>query len=187
MPTPPPLGPLIRLRALSPSDVPAHPDLASIQTASSSPPLHTFIASALTEAETFMTTYLPREFKSKGTKSSAPSAAGVELLARDIAASELLTEVRAGGGSDEAWFARTSVHENAEREGTASWGEFGDGLCRQHSRHEMEYTPDVFDAHQVLSWDRWLVEEGGLLEGWTDVGMSGEFAHACLLFLITEL
>ena len=45
------------------------------------------------------------------------------------------------------------MHVNKREAGTADFAEFDTGLRQEHSVHEMDYTPDVFDAHEVLSWD----------------------------------
>lgn len=160
------------MRALKPSDLPSHPDLAPQQTSGSPPELQSFVTEALLESEGFMTTYLPRQFKVKSSsKQSPPATAPVELLTREISATDLPREVRNLGASSETWFARTSVHENAAKSGTATWQEFDQGLRANHSQHEMEYTPDVHDAHQVLSWDSELEGMGRQAAGWEDVSM----------------
>ncbi|TKA61044.1 hypothetical protein B0A55_10826 [Friedmanniomyces simplex] len=172
------LGKYVRMRHLPASELPAHPDLARLQSSGTSPPpdLQQFISAVHDEAEAFMTGYLPRAFKVKSSsKSSPPATAPVELLTHEISASDLPKESRAAGGGSgtaETWFARTSVHENAAKEGTASWEEFDMGLRAEHSRHEMEYTPDVQDAHLVLGWDEGLEGLGRRVGGWGEVGMS---------------
>ncbi|KAK3062346.1 hypothetical protein LTR53_019414, partial [Teratosphaeriaceae sp. CCFEE 6253] len=122
-----------------------------------------------------MTGYLPQTFRVKGSnKTSPPAAAPVELLSHDITALEITRDVRTPGvdGRAETWFARTSVHENAAKEGTASWEEFDRGLRADHSQHEMEYTPDVKDAHTVLRWDEDLEAVERKIGAWEDVDMS---------------
>ena len=59
--------------------------------------------------------------------------------------------------------------------GTACWEEFVDGLMREHSVHEMEYTPDVYDAHRVLDWreEVAVLEREGWEMGWREVAMEG--------------
>jgi len=128
----------------------------------------------LEEAESFMTSYLPRTFKVKSAnKQSSPSSASVELLSCDINV-DLPKEVRPAGsvGNTEAWFARTSIHENAPKDGTASWEEFDGGLRASHSQHEMDYTPDVYDAHEVLDWNSELDSIKRTVGGWQDVQLS---------------
>ncbi|GAB7357980.1 hypothetical protein MBLNU230_g0147t1 [Neophaeotheca triangularis] len=161
-------GRLLRLRPLNPESLPSHPSLAHLQTAAEPPKLQAFIAEALNEASSFTTSYLSSSFKTKASdKQSPPSAAPVELLTHDIPGSELPS------GSPEAWFARSSTHENAAKEGTASWEEFDKGTRRDHCLRENDYTPDVFDSRQVLSWDEMLESAGeGSVEGWKDVQMS---------------
>ncbi|KAH9819361.1 Protein of unknown function (DUF3074) [Teratosphaeria destructans] len=156
-------NPLISMRALPPHHLPSHPSLRTHQpsTTTPSPTLLTFLTSVLTEAESFLTTYLPTHFHPKGTKTSPPAHAPVHVLAHD----------RPGSSSSaaEAWFARTSVHENAAEEGTASWEEFDGALRVDHSQHEKDYTPDVQDAHQVLAWD--ISDDTTIADTWRDVTM----------------
>jgi hypothetical protein len=52
----------------------------------------------------------------------------------------------------ETWFARRSTHLNDAVAGTATFNEMKEGLMAFHSEHEMEYTPNVMDAHRVLNW-----------------------------------
>ncbi|KAK1068005.1 hypothetical protein LTR74_005905 [Friedmanniomyces endolithicus] len=169
------LGKYVRMRHLPASELPAHPDIAPLQGSSTPPDLQRFLADVLEEAEAFMIRYLPRKFKVKSSsKSSPPATAPVELLAHEINAVDIPKEARtAGAGSTvETWFARTSVHENAAKEGTASREEFDRGLRADHSQHEMEYTPDVQDAHLVLSWHEAMDSFGQRVGTWEDVGMS---------------
>ncbi|KAI4733291.1 hypothetical protein E4T50_16150 [Aureobasidium sp. EXF-12298] len=164
-----PYGQLVRLRALSPAQLPAHPDLAALQAgAPALPDLETFITNVLTEASTFMTDYLPQNFAIKDrSKKSPPAKATIQLLAHEISASKL-----GPSAHDEAWFARTSLHENKKEPGTANWDEFEAGLLDDHSLHESQYTPDVFDAHKVLSWDSKLAEKQAKVGNWEKVGLS---------------
>lgn len=79
---------------------------------------------------------------------------------------------------DEHWFTRRSIHNAISHKlqpGTASWEQFIFGLLHEHSKHEQDFTPNLFDAHPVVNWDgqvRKLAEEGGLRrEGWFDVNI----------------
>jgi len=169
------LGKLVRLRHLKASELPAHPDISPLQSTSTPPELKQFVADVLEEADGFMTGYLPDTFKVKSSsKSSPPATAPVELLSHDISALDI-TKSSTTPGEDaraETWFARTSIHDNAAKEGTASWQEFDSGLRADHSQHEMEYTPDVRDAHTVLTWDDGLENFGRKVGAWEDVEMS---------------
>ncbi|TKA78947.1 hypothetical protein B0A49_02088 [Cryomyces minteri] len=155
---------LLHLRALRPHDLPAHPLLSPYQTATS-PDLSTFMTSILSDATTFMDTTLPSTFRPGAVKSSLPSAARVQLLSREISAGE---------GKAEAWFARRSTHTPQPSSGNASFAEFEAGLLDEHSLHESEYTPGVFDAWKVLDWGAEIAalsRAGG--EG--EVGRVGEY------------
>ncbi|EME48638.1 hypothetical protein DOTSEDRAFT_67621 [Dothistroma septosporum NZE10] len=168
----PALGSHIRMKALKPSELPPHPSLASLQTAVPPPPLTDFVATVLEEAEGFMTEYLPATFRVKAqSKPAPPSTATVELLAHEISAHDLPEEGRTMGQS-ETWFARTSVHENAAKAGTASWEEFDGTLRENHSQHEKDYTPDVIDAHEVLNWQTDVEDLQRTVAGWNEVNVT---------------
>ncbi|KAK5165931.1 uncharacterized protein LTR77_008855 [Saxophila tyrrhenica] len=161
------LGPLIRLRNLSPSSLPSHPSLKDANDTS----IISFAASALAEANIFMTGYAPANFDVKSIeKHSAPATAAVELSAKDIPASALPKDSGVPSEVTENWFARKSTHDNKAEKGTGTWEEFDFALRVDHSQHEKDYTPDVLDAHEVLNWDEQLESSGRRVEGgWEDV------------------
>jgi hypothetical protein len=148
------LGPLVRMRILKPANLPDHPDLAAYQTAGEQPQLSAFLYNVLSEGYAFTTQYWPKHFTVKARdKPSPPSTARVEVVTHEIQSSELPVHARAEDGrTTENWCGRTSIHENAAKAGTASWEEFDGGLRQDHSQHEKDYTPLLFDAHEVLSW-----------------------------------
>ncbi|KAI4183506.1 MAG: hypothetical protein L6R41_005360 [Letrouitia leprolyta] len=122
-----------------------------------------FVKAVLDEAITFIDSTLPATFKSTSERSSAPAAAKVQILKREIAGSELAdvawlnSKIPRGipdqtDRTEEAWFARRSRHENRQDKGTAKFSEFDYSLRVSHSEHEGEYTPDVFDTYKVLEW-----------------------------------
>ena len=172
------LGRLVRLRSLKPSELPAHPDLGPQQSTTKCPDLINFLAEALNESENFMAGYLPANFKSRSKdKISPPAAAKIELLEREVNGGETnsVHPTIPASRTSETWFARRSVHENVAKDGTADWAEFDDGLRKDHSQHEMEYTPDVKDAHLVLNWDDMIIEKAGpemQVSEWQEVQMS---------------
>lgn len=180
--TRPELGPLVRLHPIAASKLPAHPDLTPYQTSTDQlPDLSSFVSSVLAEAATFVTGYVPTAFEIKSaSKKSPPSHATIQLLEHHLPASALPVEVRPQGGPviAENWFARSSLHEDRQEAGTGTWEEFEGALLDNHSQHEMDYTPDVFDAHRVLTWDDELSKLEGKVESWEKVGMSiYEMAH----------
>lgn len=149
------------------------------------PLLAPFLQALLTEATTFVDSTLPTTFRTKSTKSNPPAKASIEVLQRMIPPEEIskipFTETniprrssRARQTYGEAWFARKSTHENKREHGTADWAEFDQGLRKEHSLHEMEYTPDVFDAYKVLDWDGAVQDLGGQVQGFEDVSMSSK-------------
>ena len=148
------------------------------------PLLVPFLTALLTEATNFIDSTLPKSFHPKSKKNNPPATASIEVLQRMISAEEISkipwTESniprkssRARHGYGEAWFARRSIHQNKRAVGTADWREFDEGLRKQHSEHEREYTPDVFDSYRVLDWDGAIAGMEGGPEGFEDVSMSG--------------
>ena len=128
------------------------------------PNLIPFIKAILDEATNFVDITMPRTFFEGGLKSSSPSTAKVRLSRRTFTGTELsqvpweksTVPRKAPPGimkSSEAWFARNSTHANRDLKGTASYSEFDFALRVDHSQHEREYTPDVFDDFKVLEWD----------------------------------
>jgi Protein of unknown function (DUF3074) len=202
-----PLGNLVRIAPLDLSELPPHPDIP--KPAGSPPPttddsrLLTFILTILEEASTFLS---PSNFTSTftrlSTKSSPPSISSVDVFKREIPASEISTipwsetqpvpRKAPSKIENENWFARKSLHYNKssqEEEGSASWPEFVFGLKQQHSKHEQDFTPTLYDARYILDWNeetKRLKKFGDVGEGWiegkggvkyADVTMESEFHH----------
>lgn len=173
--TSPKLGTLLRLRPLSIDNLPSHPSLAPPAGPSQQNAIvkvGPFIKSALDEATAFIDHTVPSTFHQGNAKASLPSSAKVTLLSRNIKASELPEPLNLGGRG-EAWFSRRSKHANIQGHGTANVTEFDVGLRQEHSKHEAEYTPDVFHAHKVIDWGGEITSEGEIVQGgYRDVSMS---------------
>ncbi|SLM33442.1 hypothetical protein LPUS_01932 [Lasallia pustulata] len=149
------------------------------------PALLVFIKAVLDEAAIFVDDIMPNTFKESGEKASIPAAAKVKLLKRDIGGPELSrvpwatstisrNPPKAVGKSREAWFARRSRHANRSDQGTADFPEFDDGLRVNHSEHERDYTPDVYDAYRVLDWDSETVKHDFAISSYSEIHMSSE-------------
>ncbi|ERF77116.1 hypothetical protein EPUS_07657 [Endocarpon pusillum Z07020] len=184
------LGNLVRIVPLELSDLPPHPSIPQqSQAASTTTPsdsrLITFLLAILDEASTFISpSTFSTTFTSLSTKSSPPSASPVEVYKREISASDVSSIQWSANQrvpreppakvEDENWFARRSVHKNEPSktsEGSASWSEFVFGLKEQHSKHEQDFTPTLYDAHYVLDWNeeiRNLPKQGGTNEDWIE-------------------
>ena len=184
------LGNLIRLVPLQVSELPHHPSFGSQALQSNSvgtrPKLETFIKAVLDEALLFVRQVKPGPFHRSGKKSSPPAETKVELLKHEIPGPELdrLPSFSSKTGPvfrklpprspSEAWFARRSLHANVSKKGTARFQTFDYGLRVDHSEHEREYTPDVFDSYKVLDWE--YTDANGLLAGasYSEVNMSSK-------------
>ncbi|KAF4310319.1 hypothetical protein GTA08_BOTSDO03026 [Botryosphaeria dothidea] len=161
-------GRLVRLRVLTTSDLPPHPSIKP--SSADRVELFDFLKTALDEGVSFADEHVPQTFKKGAVKDSPPAAAKVQMLSRDVKPSE---QPFMDSNTTENWFARESVHQNASEQGTASWEEFDNGLRIDHSKHEMDYTPAVFDAHKVADWDELIAVKGGKVPGgYEEVSMS---------------
>lgn len=150
------------------------------------PNLFHFIKAILDEATTFIDIDMPRTFFEGGLKSSFPSTAKVRLLKRTISGTELSQipweksavprEMPRGiQKSSEAWFARSSTHANQSLVGTANCFEFDTALRIDHSQHEREYTPDVFDDFKVLEWDLGSSPDELVVDNYRHVTMGSKY------------
>jgi hypothetical protein len=170
------LGPIIRMRELTAVQLPEHDALQKYQH-SAPVEITRFVSDALTEGRNFMKDYLPTASKVVDpTKASPPATATVEVrhhkVHKDLPEAKPVYGATSGKESHSAenWFGRTSIHENASKEGTASWQECYDGLKSNHSLHEVDYTPDCINAHKVLDWKSQLAAHEKIGE-WEDVTM----------------
>ncbi|KAI5861849.1 hypothetical protein GGS23DRAFT_598243 [Durotheca rogersii] len=164
---PSPPTPLLRLRGLRTAQLPA----AGTQGAELAP----LLAAAVREAAPFIDSAAPKR-GARGPETRAlwrkkpgaggargaehrflrfhpDSAAGVEVSVRAVGAAELGGGGGGEGGAHETWVCRRSVHEDAARPGTASWGEFARGLRDEHAASERAFTPACVGARRALAWD----------------------------------
>jgi hypothetical protein len=164
-----PLSNLVRLAPLRLEDLPAHPDLLdTADTRTNRPDLATFVARVLDDGAAFLEPKeFGRTFKHQSTKSAPPAAAKVEVLTRNIEARDIekVEWTNAGVGrrsqpetTGEYWVARKSIHRDVSSKspaepGSASWDEFVFGLRDDHSQHECDFTPTLYDARRVLEWE----------------------------------
>ena len=171
----------------------------------SQPDLLPFLTTFLRDGLSFLSSSsLSSNFKHHSVKQAPPSTNNVEVLTYSIPASTLesapwsssthnnsdangshssqvVTRAQPKPVPTEHWFARRSVHsnissKNISKPGHASWEEFIYGLRDNHSKHEEDFTPTVYDARHVVDWAgqvRKLDEEGSLQrEGFRNVTMS---------------
>ena len=187
------LGSLVRLTPFQLAELPAHPSLPHSPTPHR-PQLALFLRAILDEGVSFLSpTSFHSTFAHSTTKSSQPSAADVEVWKRDISASDIgdlpwsdspVSRKRPDNIATEYWFVRRSKHENIsskQKAGTARWDEFVFGLRDEHSKHEADFTPTLYDARHVLDWNEEInkLETEGLLGNYTSISMSiFEMCHA---------
>ena len=189
-----PLGNLVRLLPLHVNELPAHAAFESLlephkpgaTETNKRPNLISFVLEVLEQATVFVEDTLPNTFKEGSTKTSSPSKAQVKLLSREVDVVEIQSIPwmdsniprnwsASGKKPPEAWFARRSRHANHCEEGTAQFDEFDYGLRHDHSKHEQDYTPDVFDSYKVLDWDDQIqqaVASGSSVDKYGDISMS---------------
>lgn len=199
------LGNLVRLVPLKLDELPSHPALvfeASTTDANGRPNLRPFIKATLEQAVTFVDNILPATFKPGSEKPSLPAVAKVQLLRRDIPGpvlaqipwldSKVPRDIPEGISEiGETWFGRKSRHANRQEKGTARFSEFDYGLRTDHSEHEGEYTPDVFDTYKVLDWTVYndSDEEDPTFGDYKNVTMSGRYCKTspCRLGLMPQI
>ena len=198
------LGNLVRLLPLHLNELPAHqafespandPALNRNNSPVERPNLISFIEEVLDQATMFVDDTLSATFKDGGLKSSPPSIAKVKLLSRSIESTNFQSVPwinssiprnwsTNGTKPAEHWFARRSLHASQSGDGTADLTEFDWGLRHDHSVHEQEYTPDVFDSYKVLDWDDQIknaVAHGASIDNYKDLSMSSkcyQFIHS---------
>ena len=192
-----PLGNLVRLTPLTLNELPAHSSIPNPPTKNGAtadaerprPDLLTYLRAILDEGGAFLSKQnFQSTFSKHSTKSQADAKADVDVLKRDISASEI-EKVNWGSGpiprrkptaiDAEHWFARRSRHVNKsskEERGSASWDEFVFGLRDQHSKHEFDFTPTLYDAHHILDWNEQVqaLASDGRLGTYSHVTMSSE-------------
>lgn len=191
------LGNLVRLIPLSLNELPAHSSIPKApikdgignETGRPRPDLLTFLHAILDEGGAFLDkSTFPSTFTPQGSKSSPPSTSPVQVLKRDIPLAEIeriswdsspipRRKPRALGA--EHWFARRSRHPNVsskEKKGSASWDEFVFGLRDEHSKHECDFTPTLYDAHHILDWNEevLVLKKEGKLRPYSHATMSSE-------------
>lgn len=161
-------SPAIRLAPIRFVELPSHP---SFDNANSRPELLPFALTLLDQGHALVQ---PKEFNLRfshhSEKSSPPSNNEVEILSTSVPGSDLqqlpwdspsLPRSKPSQLSDEHWYARRSYHHNLSvkhNPGTASWQEFIYGLRDQHSKHEFDFTPTIFDARLICEWNDTLNE-----------------------------
>ncbi len=157
------------------------------------PQLIPFIKDVLDQGVSFVDEIVPRIFKPGKSKKSSPAKADVQLLKRDISGSELrqvqwsesLVSRTAPSNTSEAWLARKSQHSNQKGDGTANFAEFAIGLRDDHSEHEREYTPDVYDSYKVLDWDDETAKDDLKIDGYSRIRMSSRYPGMVSWFVLT--
>jgi hypothetical protein len=71
------------------------------------------------------------------------------VSSRDTIAVPVSVDKRTKSMNNANWLARRSTHSDTH----VKFGELGELLCHDHSRNEAVYTPSVYDANELLSWD----------------------------------
>ena len=196
---PAPVGNLVRLAPLLLNELPTHASLPAtpIDGAGSNeaerpkPQLLTFLRAILDEGGAFLSkSTFQSTFTSQSSKSSPPSTTNVEIWKRDISSSEIeniswdsppIPRRKPEALGTEHWFARRSRHPNLsskEKKGSASWDEFVFGLRDQHSKHECDFTPTLYDAHLILDWNEQVraLDSEGKLAPYSHATMSSELS-----------
>lgn len=159
-------APMIRLAPIPLSSLPNHPSFETDHL-NTRPDLVRFALTLLDQGRALVQpTEFNLHFKSHSWKPSPPSENEVEILSTSVGASNLakipwssdqVLRPEPTKLEDEFWYARRSNHHSpsAKRSapGTASWNEFIYGLRDQHSKHEFDFTPTIYDAKLICEWN----------------------------------
>ncbi|KAF2185118.1 hypothetical protein K469DRAFT_708406 [Zopfia rhizophila CBS 207.26] len=145
----------LQLQPLGLDNVPSNKDLIGHQ--ENEPRLEDFLRKVLGE----VVKWEPRTWKQTGTKtlSKDGSYPDVKQYTKEI--------------EKDTWFARSSEHRSEGRKkGTeVRFEEFDFVLRQNHSKHEGEYTPDIFNTNTVLTWDPLELNHIGKQLGWKNLTM----------------
>lgn len=167
-------SPMIRLSPIPFEELPAHPSFPD-GSSNTRPDLLRFARALLDQGRSLaQPTQFNATFRPHSRKSSPPSPGAVEILSTTVSAADMgglpwssssdeILRSKPARIEDEHWFARRSYHRAqpskgddskaaAAAEGTASWQEFVYGLRDQHSEHECQFTPSLYDARLVCDW-----------------------------------
>ncbi len=188
LPAHPALESLVQPSTSSPKSNGSSPSQDGRVNSNERPNLISFMEEILDQATIFVDDTLPATFMDRGLKKSAPATAKVQLLSRMVRPAEIRavpwinSSIQRnwsanGKKPDEAWFARRSCHANHSSEGTADLDEFDYGLRHNHSKHEQDYTPDVFDSYRVLDWSEQIkvaLNHGSGIDSYRDLNMSSK-------------
>ena len=138
---------LVRLAPLGFNDVPTHHDLQQ----ETAPALTNFIKDVFDEAKNIET--VPR-YERKGTKKFRIAGSWYHIANKNRANTVEVTKVRSDHDSSYPWFGRTSKFNGADYNAgePVTYRQLRYALFQDHSEHEMEYTPNIFDCNTVLEW-----------------------------------
>lgn len=148
-------GPLVRLWGLQYSQLP--------NASANSEELKQLLTSIFAEALPFIKDVPASNsaWKRNGTKTYAVSTAPVELYSRVVPADalKLVAKEHESVKTDrnkivsESWYLRRSVHEDAAKNGTATWDEFVKSFKQEHAETEKNFTPNIESTHLFQQWD----------------------------------
>jgi len=196
-------SPMIRLAPVPFEELPAHPSFpdGSSSESNTRPDLLRFARALLDQGRSLaQPTQFNAAFRPHSRKSSPPSPSEVEILSTTVSAVDIgglpwssssgeILRSKPARIEDEHWFARRSYHRDqpskgddskAAAGGTASWQEFVYGLRDQHSEHECEFTPSLYDARLVCDWTE-QVNDRLLASGTAGPDSEGpEYTHATM-------
>ncbi|KAK5075674.1 hypothetical protein LTR70_010022 [Exophiala xenobiotica] len=159
-------SPMIRLAPVPFEDLPDHPSFGSGDS-NKRPDLLRFALTLLDQGRSLVQpTQFNLSFKSHSQKSSPPSNNEIEILSATVPAADIeklpwssdeILRSKPANVEDEHWYARRSYHHNHPSKnnaaGTGSWQEFVYGLRDQHSKHEYDFSPSIYDARLICNWN----------------------------------
>lgn len=136
-------------RPLGLYEIPYHPDFGpEHETRTRHPELLPFLKRIFEEGKALDITREDHGWKKTGTHT---------FNSKSIARGVTVTQIaKKDDERHEVWAARHSIHDEDEEHGDGigkiTWDTFDSILRDQHSRHEAEYTPNVYDHTELLRW-----------------------------------
>lgn len=154
------------LKPLGFYDIPCHPTFAG--NVSNHPPLDQFVQNVFRNAQAWD----PTKWTKNGTNTKIK--VGDNCMTR---IKQYVTK------KNDRWFARYNVFEKDFHD--QSWEELDHVLRQNHSEHEQNYTPEVFDRTMMLRWDEnWA--EAERLSGMKDISMESKSQSLLSLTLVSD-
>jgi hypothetical protein len=163
---------LLSLKLLRKHDIPAPKAHPWIGSADSTTTLKQFIDRLFVEVlhENFETGFEEKGTVDGGKVQITPLASEDDSASGPPTTISIEVQQRSKRTKEGTWSARRSIH----REAVVRLSELENLIYNDHSRNEAEYTPNVYDANELLRWDHKELQEA-CQHSLDDINMSSGF------------